>query len=181
MNSEDLSMNQKLFREATQEIAFFMFNVGITKSKELSFFKEDGGIFERLFLEHITSPDVDGLKEISEDVYLRVLGMHAFGAGAYSAAKETEYGRCAAEFTKDEQDGIFLDFELKDAYELALEKLGIPIESGNRKMLDRVIVIGIKEEKLISGDEIFDHENLKTFMKVLFNAGISVYKAIINE
>ena len=60
-------------------------------------------------------------------------------------------------------------------HELALEKLRIPLDSGNRKMLDRVIVIGIKELKLISKEKVFEPQNIKAFMQVLFNAGTSVF------
>ena len=162
-------MNQKLFDVSAKEIALFMFNVGITKEPTLSFFEDDGGIFERLFAEHMESPEVSALKDISEDLYLRVLGMHAFGAGAYAAAKEIN-------FREEEIEEIFSDFDSADAYELAIKKLGFSMESGNRKMLDRVIVIGIKEAKLFAKDEATNPENLETFMKVLFNAGISVYR-----
>ena len=180
MLTENFSVNEKLFENIEKEIALFMFNVGIIKKTELSSFEEKT-VFQRLFKEHLEDFSLLQLKNSSEDVYLRVLGMHAFGAGAYSAAKETEFGHDADKFTENEIESIFEDFDVKDAYELALEKMSIPIESGNRSMLDRVIVIGIKEAKLISGNKIFEKENLAAFMKVLFNAGITVFKAIKNE
>ena len=152
-----------------------MFNVGIIKKPVLSSFENDRGIFEKLFLQHITAPEVLALKTISEDVFLRVLGMHSFGAGAFAAAKEEDFGHPVSDFSQDEINGIFSDFDSTDAYELALEKLEIPLDSGNRKMLDRVIVIGIKEAKLIAGDKITEEQNIKAFMQVLFSAGISVY------
>ena len=154
-----------------------MYNVGIIEKTALSSFGDDDKIFERLFSLHITGPEIIGLKAISEDVYLRVLGMHAFGAGAYSAAKEMDCGHSASDFSQEERDSIFSDFDAADAYELALEKLGIPFDSGNRQMLERVIIIAIKEAKLIAGDMIMEPQNLKAFMQVLFNAGISVFLA----
>jgi hypothetical protein len=75
-------------------------------------------------------------------------------------------------------ESIFSDFDSSDAYELALEKLGIALDSGNRKMLDRVIVIGIKELELIAKEKTFEPQNLKAFMRVLFNAGASVFYSI---
>ena len=65
-----------------------------------------------------------------------------------------------------------------DSVFLALEKLGIALDSGNRKMLDRVIVIGIKELELIAKEKTFEPQNLKAFMRVLFNAGASVFYSI---
>ena len=168
-------MNLKIFSESTKEISLFMYNLGIIKEPSLSFFENDNGIFNRLFLEHIEDPQVLALKTISDEVYLRVAGMHAFGAGAYVSAKEIELNCPVSEFSKEEIENIFKDFDEKDAYELALEKLGIPIESGNKKVLDRVIVIGIKEAKQIAGEKATEPENLKAFMQVLFNAGTSMY------
>lgn len=168
-------MCKKLFDEATKEIALFMSNLGIIREPRLSFFENDGGISERLFLEHSEDPDVLALKNISDEVYLRVAGMHAFGAGAFVAAKEIELKHPVSEFTDEEIESIFSDFDKKDAYELALEKLKIPLGSGNKKVLDRVIVIGIKEAKQIAGEKATEPENLKAFMQVLFNAGTSMY------
>ena len=169
-------MEQKIINDISAEIALFMYNVGITTASSLSSFKDDQKALERLFKAHITAPDVLALKSVSDEVYLRILGMHAFGAGAYIAAKEQDLSRPVSEFTDAEMDGIFSDFDSTDAYELGLKKLNIPLDSGNRKMLDRVIVIGIKEIKQIAKEKAAEPENIKAFMQVLFNAGISVYK-----
>ena len=155
-----------------------MYNVGITKEPVLCSFENDGGIFERLFSQHLENPEVSALKEFSKDVYFRVLGMHSFGAGAFVAAKQKDSGRSPSEFSAEETKSIFSAFDSSDAYELALEKLGIALDSGNRKMLDRVIVIGIRELELIAKEKTFEPQNLKTFMRVLFNAGASVFYSI---
>ena len=152
-----------------------MYNLEIIKEPSLSFFENDNGILDRLLIEHTEDPQVLALKTISDDVYLRIAGMHAFGAGAYVAAKQLELNRPVSEFTEEEIESIFSDFDKKDAFELALEKLGIPIESGNKKVLDRVIVIGIKEVKQFAGEKAAEMENLKDFMQALFNAGTSMY------
>lgn len=171
-------LDKKIFSDSEKEIALFMYNVGITKEPVLCSFEDDGGIFERLFLQHITDSDVLALKMISEDVFLRVLGMHSFGAGAFVAAKQKDFGRSPSEFSAEETESIFFAFDSSDSYELALEKLGISLDSGNRKMLDRVIVIGIKELELIAKEKAFEPENLKAFMQVLFNAGASVFYSV---
>ena len=168
----------KIFSDSENETALFMFNVGITKKPELSSFSDDGGIFERLFSEHLSDPDVLALKTVSEEVFLRVLGMHSFGAGVYVAAKQTESGCSPENFSEEEKENIFSEFDSADAFELALEKLRISPDSGNRKMLDRVIVIGIKELKLIAKEKSLEPKNIKAFMQVLFNAGISVFLSV---
>lgn len=171
-------LDKKIFSDSEKEIALFMYNVGITKEPVLSSFENDGGIFERLFSQHLENPEVSALKEFSKDVYFRVLGMHSFGAGAFVAAKQKDLGRSPSEFSAEETESIFFAFDSSDSYELALEKLEIPLDSGNRKMLDRVIVIGIKELELIAKEKSFEPENLKAFMKVLFNAGASVFYSV---
>ena len=171
-------LDKKIFSDSEKEIALFMYNVGITKEPVLCSFENDGGIFERLFSQHLENPEVSALKEFSKDVYFRVLGMHSFGAGAFVAAKQKDLGRSPSEFSAEETESIFFAFDSSDSYELALEKLGISLDSGNRKMLDRVIVIGIKELELIAKEKAFEPENLKAFMKVLFNAGASVFYSV---
>lgn len=171
-------LNEKIFSDSEKEIALFMYNVGITEKPVFASFEDEVRIFERLFAEHLSSPEAAALKTVSEDVYLRVLGMHAFGAGVYIPAKQDDFGHPTAEFSEEETESIFSDFDSADAYELALGKLGIPLDSGNRKMLDRVIVIGMKELKLIAKEKAFEPENLKAFMKVLFGAGATVFYSV---
>ena len=168
-------LNQKIFSDSENEIALFMYNVGITKEPVLCSFENDSGIFERLFSEHLSDQNILALKTVSEEVFLRVLGMHSFGAGVCVAAKQTESGLSPENFSEEEKEKIFSEFDSADAFELALEKLRIPLDSGNRKMLDRVIVIGIKELKLIAKEKTFEPQSLRAFMQVLFNAGISVF------
>ena len=100
-------LNEKIFSDSEKEIALFMYNVGITEKPVLSSFEDDGGIFERLFTEHLESPEVSALKKISKDVYLRVLGMHSFGAGAFVAAKQKDSGRSPSEFSAEETESSF--------------------------------------------------------------------------
>lgn len=171
-------LDKKIFSDSEKEIALFMYNVGITKEPVLCSFENDGGIFERLFSQHLENPEVSALKEFSKDVYFRVLGMHSFGAGAFVAAKQKDFGRSPSEFSAEETESIFFAFDSSDSYELGLEKLEISLDSGNRKMLDRVIVIGIKELELIAKEKAFEPENLKAFMKVLFIAGASVFYSV---
>ena len=97
-----MELDEKIFFDSEKEIALFMARVGIIEKPALSSFSDDGGIFERLFSEHLSDPNVLALKEFSEEVFLRVLGMHSFGAGVYVAAKQTESGRSPENFSEEE-------------------------------------------------------------------------------
>ena len=169
------SINQQLFREVTQEVALFMFEVGITKQPGLSCFYDDKGIFEGIFIQHTTNPNILALKRISDDAYLQVVGMHAFGAGAYVTVKQLDYGHQVNEFTSDELKRIALDFQQTDAYELSLKRLKIPVDSSNNKILDQIIITGLNTAKATVEDRIMEPQNLKAYMQVLYNAGISMY------
>ena len=74
-------------------------------------------------------------------------------------------------------DGTLVNslFDLSCSTNFALEKMGFAIDSGNKQMLDRVIIIGMKEAKLVAKENVFEPQNLKAFMQVLFNAGASIY------
>ena len=174
MIEKDSVTERELFRTITQEVALFMFEVGITKQPALSFFREDKGILQRLFVEHTTNPEILVLKE-RPDIYLLIVGMHAFGAGAYVTAKQLDFGHAVAEFTQDEINGIFLDFSFTDAYELALGKLGVSLDSRNKQVLDNIVITGKEAAKQVLGNKIMEPENIKVYMQVLFNAGVSMY------
>ena len=55
---EDISLNRLYVVESGERLCgVFMFEVGITKQPALSFFREDKGILQRLFVEHTTNPE----------------------------------------------------------------------------------------------------------------------------
>ena len=85
----------KIFSDSENETALFMFNVGITEKPELSSFSDDGGIFERLFSEHLSDQNVLALKEFSEEGFLRMhLNLRSKNSG-YLPIPETE--KCSTE------------------------------------------------------------------------------------
>ena len=100
--------------------------------------------------------------------------MHAFGAGAYVTVKQLDYGHQVNEFTSDELKRIALDFQQTDAYELSLKRLKIPVDSSNKKILDQIIITGLNTAKATVEDRIMEPQNLKAYMQVLYNAGISM-------
>lgn len=172
---QHVEMNQQLFRVLTQEVALFMFHAGITSQPGLSFLHDDKGILNGLFIQHTTNPEILAIKSVSEESYLQIAGMHAFGAGAYVTAKQLDFKHPVGEFTSEELRQIALDFQEIDAYELALNRLGVPLDSKEKHILDYIVLTGIKAAKSSVGSEIWKDENMKAFMQVLFNAGVSMY------
>lgn len=170
-----VEMNQQLFRDITQEVALYMFYAGFTSQPGLSFLRDDSGILNGLFIQHTTNPRILAIKNVSEDDYLQIVGMHAFGAGAYVTVKQLDFKHSVGEFTPEEVRQIALDFQETDAYELALNRLGVPLDSKEKNILDYIVLTGIKAAKASVGSEIWKDENMKAFMQVLFNAGVSMY------
>ena len=169
-----LSGNQQLFRDMAQEVTSFMMEYKVIKEPELTYLYDDRGILDRLFRNHITDPYILALKEKPEDLYLRIVGMHALGAGLYVTLMQNEFDHTADEFTPDEIEKIFSDFQNEDAYILGLRQCGIPVESNNKRVLDHLILKGMDAAKASAGPAIFEPENIKTYMQVLYNAGNAV-------
>ena len=167
------TMNMGLFRDITQEVALYMYRVGITSEPGLSVFNNDQGILEGLFIQHTAGADIQPYKRMGTDVYLQIAGMHAFGAGAYVTVKQLDFKHSVDQFTSAELRSIVMDFKQTD--ELALNRLGIPVDSQNKKVLDQIILTAMNAAKACAGARVLESENIKAYMQVLFNAGISMY------
>ena len=144
-----VEMNQQLFRVLTQEVALFMFHAGITSQPGLSFLHDDKGILNGLFIQHTTNPRILAIKSVSEESYLQIVGMHAFGAGAYVTAKQIDFKHSVGEFTSEEVRQIALDFQEADAYELALNRLGVPLDSKEKIYWTILFLPASKLQKLL--------------------------------
>lgn len=171
-NSSDIKKN--LYIEVTQKVALKMFNSGITERPELSHFVDDKGILKELSVIHTTDQNVLALQRMPDDVYLKVVAMHAFGAGVYTTYKQLDFKHSVSEFTDAEVKSIFRDFQNNDPYDLALNKLKIPATSKNKLVLDQLILTGVNAAKETAGSAIMEPENIKAMMQVMFNAGISM-------
>ena len=173
-SNQSYSMNQQVFRDVTQDVAVRMYEVGITSQPALSYIKNDQGLFDAMFQQHMTQSSTLALRQKSDDLYLVVLGMHALGMGLYVTLLQKDYNHPVEEFTPSELRKIINDVQRTDAYELGLNRMGIPINSGNKKVLDQIIVTGMLAARASAGSRIFEPENLKAYMQVLYNAGNTV-------
>ena len=167
-------LNQPLFRDIAQAVTGEMVKYKVIRKPELTYLYNEPGILDRLFRQHISDPKITELKQKPNDLYLIIIGMHAFGAGIYATCMQNDYKHFADEFTPDDVEKIFTAFHEDDAYKLGLEELKIPLDSNNKKVLDAVILAGMRAAKASAGSEVFDPKNIHTYMQVLFNAGNTV-------
>ena len=165
---------EQLFRDITQDVAIAMCAVKIVSQPGLKFFKNDQGIIKGMAIQHTTNPELLGLKNMSEDAYLNVCGMHAFGAGVWVTLKQSKFNKPVSEFSTLELFEIARDFEQTDAYELALNALGVSPSSNNKAVFDHIILTGLAALKKYAGPDYLSASSIEAYMQVLFNAGITL-------
>ena len=168
------SLNQLLFRDIAQAVTAEMIKYNVIKKPELTYLYNEPGILDRLFRQRIADPEIIELKQKPNDLYLIIIGMHAFGAGIFATCMQNEFKHFADEFTSDDIEKIFSAFHEDDAYKLGLERLKIPLDSNNKRVLDAVILAGMRAAKASAGSGVFESKNIHTYMQVLFNAGNTV-------
>lgn len=161
-----------LFADLTQEIALFMVSTKIIEQPMLKFFKDDRGILEGLAFQHYNS-DIKN-SEISDHDYLFACGMHAFGAGLFVTLYQAKIKTPIADFTEENLMDIALAFQETDAYELGLTSYGIGLDSNNKNVIDFMILKAIETAANSCGMMKLNYEQLRTFMQVLFNAGVTM-------
>jgi len=173
-SESQFEINNSLFRDLTQDVALYMHSAKITQQPILKFFHDDQGICEGLFVQHTTNPQLLQIKKMSDETYLRVVGMHAFGAGVYVTALQGKLEKPIGQFSSNDIYSISKDFEQTDSYELALKVLNIPADSKNKKVLDYIMETALETAKKGVGFAVMEPHNLRTYMQVLFNAGITM-------
>ncbi len=131
-----------------------------------------------MFVQHTTDSEMLQMKRTSQDEYLFVVGMHAFGAGVYVTHMQSEFKKPVNEFSPVELMKLAAAFGETDAYELALNTLGVTLESKKKKILDLIILTALKTLMNTCGDAAFDLQNILAYTQVLYNAGITmVYRS----
>ena len=173
-NDDIATINQALFRDLTQDVAITMYESKITQSPMLKFLKNDSGIFYNVFEMEMRNSLVSQLKNQSINTYLFALGMHAMGAGIYTVVMQTRLKKPASEYTEEEVIKVLTDLRNTDPYELALNTLGITVDSQNKKVLDHIIMVCLNSTKEKAGENVLNKDSLMTMMQVLFNAGVTL-------
>lgn len=167
-------LNNQLFRDLTQDAGVLLYKMGIAKEPHVKFFNDDGGILLGLFVQHTTNPQILAVKSMSMDMYLKVCGMHALGAGMYVTYMQSQFHKPVEQFSSSELAELAHAWERTDAYELALRTFGIPLQSQQKSSLDQIYMFGTRGYTKLVGNALDKAENVYTFMQVMFNAGITV-------
>jgi len=162
-------------RYLTQNVALCINKLKITEQPVLRFFKEGAdGILEGIIIAHLYDPQMEFIKMQNKRTYLMLLGGHALGCGGYVTLCQRKYGKSVSDFTTTEAEEIAQDFRDTDPYELFLRTMGFALDGNNKKCMDYIIQVAAQTSTETMGDEIYSTENLRVFMRVLFNAGITV-------
>ncbi len=162
-------------RLLTQSIAITIYHMGITKQPILRFFKDGtNAILTPFITMHLNNRDIENIKQQDKMTYLMLMGCHALGAGGYVTLCQNKYGKAAGDFNFQECAEILQDFNNTDAYELFLNTMGIKADSGNKQCLDQIVRVAGRTTEQLVGDTILQEEYLTTYMRVLFNAGITI-------
>ena len=175
--TEELRDNQQLQsfeRDLIQEVAMMMFQMKITKQPILNFFHNDRGILEGLFISRTTDPQAIMIAKQDFNTYMLILGAHALGTAAHVAICQGKYKKPLEHFTEAEMREVARTTHDNDAYEVALDAMGISMDSSNKRCLDRIISVANTTAQQLAGSKIQDRRYQKVYMQVLFNAGVTL-------
>ena len=173
---QESGMNIDLFRNLTKHVATVLFEFHVTDQPLLIYIKEVQSVLDALFAECVTNPEMLVLRELPYNIYLKVIAKNSFSAGAYLTGKQIDYGRPYSQFTPTELKRLNTALRNKDIYDLALKRLRISVVSTTYSILNSHIFDGTRKMALESvGSKIMEPQNVKAFMQVHFNAGISMF------
>jgi hypothetical protein len=173
-SSMDHEMNDELFRKITHDVAVFMNAANITTDPMLKFLKDDKGLLDGMVFGATVAPAYTSIKRQNPEQYLLITGMHAFGYGIYVTGSQSRLGKSITEYTNDDVLDITSAKTHVDAYELGLRTLGVDPSSNNKQVLDQIIVTAMHSLKNNSTVPL-DDTNIRTYMQVLFNAGVTIF------
>lgn len=171
---EDNHSLMQFERDLTQEVAITMFNLKITKQPSLNFLHNDCGIFEGTFISHTTDEQLLMISQQSFNTYLMVLGCHAFGTAAYVVMSQNKYKKPVNEYSEIELREIAQTIAETDAYEVGLNALGFKLDGNNKKCVDHIVQTAMTAALRLAGANIHDKRYQKVYMKVLYNAGVTI-------
>lgn len=173
-SSADSAMNEELYKKLVSNSAVLLTKMHVTSEPFILTLLDDSGIFEGTFRNHITNPGVLALKSMSPDVYIKVCGMHMLGSGMYVCFMQEKLKKSVEDFSLEEIKSIAKAWENTDAYELALNVFGIPQQSQQKASLDQIYVYGLGVYKLSVNKAWDKKENLRAYMKAMYEAGFTV-------
>ena len=102
-------------------------------------------------------------------MYLHIVGMHALGAGMYITMQPMYIGKTPEEFSDREIADIIARLKSDDAYALGLNAMRISVNSSDKNILDRLIILGKKFMLQEVGEASVNTSNLKQYIRVMFD------------
>ena len=95
-------------------------------------------------------------------------------AAAYVALFQPRYKKLLEEFGEKELSEIAQAIHDTDAYELALAAMGYKPDGNNKHCLDHIVVTANLAAQKLAGEKIYDKRYQKIYMKILYNAGVTL-------
>lgn len=171
-------MNEKLYMDISNKLAVLLVEKGTIHQPILKSFDHDHGLFERIFMMHFMSSQLEEIKNESQDKYMSICGSNIFGAGAYIFNLQNLVGKSVDQFSQRELEFILGEFTMTrmSIYEQGLESIGIDAhkETQLKKSIDQITLYAIKYAKDARVGDLLSYPNMKAFMQALYNAGITV-------
>ena len=173
-SNETIDTQKELYYKLVETAANTMHHSNIISSPQLKYLYNDAGIAKYVFNLDLNNKQLSPLRREFSDTYLLILGMHAFGAGVFTVMNQGKFKKPVSDFNEEEIKSIKTVMLAMDPYELALNSLGISIDSNNKRVLDHVISTCVAREKELTGNDAFNTENLKMLFQALFDAGVTL-------
>lgn len=161
-------------RDLIQATAIVMHQMNITSQPMLKVFTNDQNLFNALFVSRTTLSKYVNMMNSFFDTYMTVIGSHSLGMGAYVACCQGKYKKTVDRFSAEEVREVVCEIGKMDVYELALNTLGIPVDSMNKKCIDNIILTAKKTAFEKAGSKMKQTEYLERYMHTLYNAGITL-------
>ena len=136
--------------------------------------EEDGGVFDKVFGQHITEKKFTAMKNLSPDTYMQVSEMHILGCGMHVYLLQDEFKKSVSGFTLADVGAAARKWEGTDSFYCGMSAFGFSMESALKKDLDKVFTCGLQAYKAAVGGDWEKTENLRALMKVMYNAGFTV-------
>lgn len=169
-----VEMNEAIYREIEKQVAGYMVTAKMTERPEFHGPESGKDLFEKLYNAYMTNKEVQVLKMVSPHVYYTKCGSLCLGAGACVAMQAAELGIQPAECDADNLATLLETLQNQDAFQLAMQKLDIKPGSKNSQVLDRIVTLGMFTVQMGNGQDLGKPENLKTYLKAMYDAGISM-------
>ena len=165
--------NKELYEQLASFVAKKLLSLNFTDVAALKSFNDDKGLLDSLVFSATISSAYTKLKNVSPNEFIGVCGSNAFGRGIYVAGMQNSLNKPVSQFTISEVEKIIGAFRYSPDYELGLSMIDVDAGSKNHVIFNELIV-EVANYYLNNCLEPLEEENLRSYMQVLFNAGVTV-------